>query len=409
MTELSFIEELGREDIEKALASVGDDTLQLRTSEVEHGSVLEAILAEPIGPLVAQVMGWEFDGKNFHDPGSRENKGCFVPEDANVLIHCGTPHISGARQGYSPFTFIREQLHFSNRETYAWFEEHRTHIRALAEKELEAWKKEKSSQQSQKDGIKSNPDSRFHYSTKRESEKITFVLKSMGALLEEPEESHSWVVQDMLPTSGVSILVAKPKVGKSTEARNLALCVARGTQYLGRETTKGKVIYLALEEKRSEVQRHFANMGATKEDLIFVHVGAAPENAILVLQELIKEHKPILVIIDPLFLLIRVEDANDYAKMTRALAPLRDIARDGDCHILTTHHHTKMDRSGGDGILGSTAIFGAVDTAIIMKKREGGQRVIQSSQRYGVDLPETVVSLNVDSGQTTVAGELRTI
>ena len=256
-------------------------------------------------------------------------------------------------------------------------------------------------------------DSRFGTSVKREkpeSEKPTFSIRSVGDLLSEPEEMYQWVVKDMLPTNGISILVAKPKVGKSTEARNLAFAVARGLPYLERPTTQGPVIYLALEEKRSEVRRHFSQMGIQADDPIFIHVGAAPEDAIPALGELIKTHNPLLVIVDPLFLLISVEDANAYAEMTKTLAPLRELARQGDCHILTTHHHTKMERSdGGDGILGSTAIFGAVDTAMIMKKREGGVRTFQTSQRYGIDLPATVVALDAASGQTSPKGELETI
>ena len=48
----------------------------------------------------------------------------------------------------------------------------------------------------------------------------------------------------------MSVFAAKPKVGKSTFARNLAMAVARGNPFLGRNTAKGPVVYLALEEIR---------------------------------------------------------------------------------------------------------------------------------------------------------------
>ena len=95
--------------------------------------------------------------------------------------------------------------------------------------------------------------------------------------------------------------------------------------------------------------------------------------------------------------------------MTQALAPLRDLARKGDCHILVTHHHTKMERGGGDGILGSVAIFGAVDSGIMMKKKDGNMRTIETQQRYGKDLPTTVISLSAENGQTSAQGELTAI
>jgi hypothetical protein len=94
--------------------------------------------------------------------------------------------------------------------------------------------------------------------------------------------------------------------------------------------------------------------------------------------------------VDPLFRLTRIRDANDYAQVTQALEPLLVLARETRAHVLCVHHAGKADREGGDGILGSTAIFAAVDTALIMKKTDR-YRTLQSQQRYGVDLDETVL------------------
>jgi len=46
---------------------------------------------------------------------------------------------------------------------------------------------------------------------------------------------------------------------------------------LGRQVTQGQVIYLALEDKRSELKRHFTEMGGTEDDPIRFLVGRAPE------------------------------------------------------------------------------------------------------------------------------------
>ena len=88
-----------------------------------------------------------------------------------------------------------------------------------------------------------------------------FALTRLGDLLNEPEERIPWLLEGMLPARGLSLVAAKPKTGKSTQARCLALAVARGDDLLGRKTQQGPVIYLALEEKRSEVRRHLWEMG----------------------------------------------------------------------------------------------------------------------------------------------------
>jgi hypothetical protein len=235
----------------------------------------------------------------------------------------------------------------------------------------------------------------------------SFKLTSLRDLLNEDAEEIAAVVDETLPVGGISMIAAKPKVGKSTTARSLAVKVARGDDFLGRTTTKGAVVYLALEEKRSEVAKHFARMGASDES-IFVHVGAAPEDALAALKSAIVDHKPVLAIVDPLLKLVRLRDANDYAEVSRAMEPLIELARTSGCHILCVHHLGKGERTGGDAILGSTALFGAVDTAILMRRRND-QRVIESVQRYGSDFPESVVTLDADTGIVAVAGEVAAI
>jgi AAA domain len=231
-----------------------------------------------------------------------------------------------------------------------------------------------------------------------------FTLTSLTDLLREPEEQVEYVVDGMLPSGGLSALVAKPKVGKSTLARQLALAVARGEEFLGRKTIRGPVIYLALEEKRSEVRSHFRAMEA-KEGEVYLHFGAAPENALSDLRRLVVEIRPVLVIVDPLFRLAHVRDANDYAQVLAALDPFLTLARTSGAHAVVVHHAGKSERSGGDAILGSTAILASVDTAILLKRTDR-YRTIWTIQRYGIDLEESVLEFDPDT-RTARLGEVR--
>lgn len=245
-------------------------------------------------------------------------------------------------------------------------------------------------------------DSRLLADTYVGSEKAGFQLTRLADLLNEPDEEMSWVVDRMLPSGGLSMLAAKPKAGKSTLARNLALSIARGEPFLGRESSPGLVLYFGLEEKRGEVSSHFRRMGADEEEIL-VHVGASPEHAMQALTEIVTRERPILVIVDPLFHLIRIGDANDYAQVLKALQPLMNLARGTGAHILVTHHMGKAERGEGDGVLGSTALYGAVDCLLEIRKRTDGRTVV-TRQRYGEDLPETVLHLDPTSGTVVAAG-----
>jgi Bifunctional DNA primase/polymerase, N-terminal/AAA domain/Bacterial regulatory proteins, gntR family len=220
-------------------------------------------------------------------------------------------------------------------------------------------------------------------------------LVSIGELLSETETGPAWIVDQRLPAGGLGIMPGKPKAGKSTLARVLAFHVSRGEPWLGFATTRGPVIYLALEEKRREVRAHFEALGATSADPIYLLCATAPEDALARLRREAERRHPVLIIVDPLFRFVRVpaELGNDYSAMSALLEPLLMLARETGAHVLVVHHLGKGNREGGDAILGSTAIFAAVDTALLVKRGERG-RSLSSLQRYGDDLDE--ITLDFD-------------
>lgn len=219
-------------------------------------------------------------------------------------------------------------------------------------------------------------------------------LTSLKELLAEPEEKVSWILSGKLPAGGISVVSAKPKVGKSTLARCLALAVSRGEDFLGFETAQGPVIYLALEEKRSQVRAHFSDLGATGDEPIYIHCAAAPQDAMSELCRLTREMQPHMVIVDPLFKFLRVKDEKAYAEVCAAIEPFLTLARETGAHVMLLHHNGKAQRADAmDAILGSTAIFGGVDTAIILKKSDH-YRTIQSCQKYGEDIPESTLQFD---------------
>jgi len=107
-----------------------------------------------------------------------------------------------------------------------------------------------------------------------------------------------------------------------------------------------------------------------------------------------------------------VADANDYSLVNRAMSPLEYIARRTDATILVSHHANKGNDNSddpGQTILGSTAILGAVDTALVMSRRKGADgaspgRELTSIQREGESLEPIVISLD-DSGWSKNMGQ----
>ena len=57
-----------------------------------------------------------------------------------------------------------------------------------------------------------------------------------------------YCVDGLLTQGGFSVVGAKPKQGKSSLSRYLAVAVAKGKPFLGRATTKGDVLLFSLED-----------------------------------------------------------------------------------------------------------------------------------------------------------------
>jgi putative DNA primase/helicase len=232
-----------------------------------------------------------------------------------------------------------------------------------------------------------------------------FCLTHIADLLARPDLPVEYVVENLLVAGTVSCVAAKPKVGKSTFARNLCLCVSRGEDFLGLKTRQGECIYLALEEREEDIKNDFRSMGAHGSEPIYVHAAAAPAEGIHALCDLVRKRRPIFVVIDPLFRIARIKDEKAYAEVYAALGPLIDVAREAGAHVLLTHHAGKSAKVDAiDSPLGSTAIGGAVCTLILLK-RSDSMRSIQTVQRIGRDIPETVLQFDPEHHSLTLGTE----
>jgi hypothetical protein len=231
-----------------------------------------------------------------------------------------------------------------------------------------------------------------------------FTLTPLRDLLSKPNAAVEYIWNEHLVAGTVSAVVSKPKVGKSTFARNLCLAVARGEDFLGLSTTKGECVYLALEEREEDVRNDFHAMGADGSEPILIYAAAAPAEGIRKLCDLVRERKPILVVIDPLFRLARIKDEKAYAETYAALGPLIDVSRETGTHVMAPHHSGKALKVDAiDSPLGSTAIGGAVSTLIVLRRSEA-YRTIQTVQRIGHDMSETVLDFDRETRRLSLGG-----
>ncbi len=217
-----------------------------------------------------------------------------------------------------------------------------------------------------------------------------FDFEKVGSIMKDRKEID-WLVKDLLTTGAVSIIAGPPKSGKSTIIRQLGKVVAQGGLFLGRNVKKGKVLYLALEEQRQLLAQQLLQLGISDSDEFYLHCGpVSTSNRFEALRNVIESQKPTFVVVDTMILFAGVSDINNYNEMYGALTKFREIARDTGCHIMHVHHQNKGENRGTNSIMGSSAIHGSVDAAIIFDKI-GDNRFVTTSQRGGIPLTRQLV------------------
>lgn len=214
-----------------------------------------------------------------------------------------------------------------------------------------------------------------------------FNFQKLSDILNQPPVEYEFVVANLLLNGGFSLLASQPKVGKTTFLRDLAVCVASGSEFLGMATRKGPVLILALEELVEQMRKEFKKMPNVDGLEILIHAAPAPSEPVEKLTEQIELYKPVLVIVDTMHKFARFKDGNSYAEVNAALDPLLNIARLYECHVMCSHHLGKDNtRDNGNQILGSTAIHAAFD-CIVFLKTENDLRMMEVQYRYQPSSP----------------------
>jgi hypothetical protein len=222
-----------------------------------------------------------------------------------------------------------------------------------------------------------------------------------------------WVLPGILP-EGATLLVSRPKLGKSWIVLDLALATAAGRFTLGElKPFQGDVLYLALEDGKRRLQRRLTKLLPTFTEAwptglqIATEWPRADQSGLSDIEQWITSRQnPRLIVIDTLAQFRRVSSgktqvyADDYA----AIADLQKLASTHNVAIVIVHHDRKAEADDVfDTVSGTLGLTGAADTILIMK-RQGG---IISLHIRGRDIEEGEKALQFSktSCKWTIMGE----
>jgi len=177
-----------------------------------------------------------------------------------------------------------------------------------------------------------------------------------------------FLINPLLPQPGVGLLYGPPTRGKTFLSIAWALSVGTGTPWEangGYAVQRGLVIYVAAEGAHGlakRVQAWEAWNGCTADGVLWYPqpVSLITTGSVVTFADAVAPHEPALIILDTLARCSVGGDENSAKDMGLVVESLGFLARELNCTTLGVHH----SRKDGSEYRGSSALLGAVDTAI---------------------------------------------
>ncbi len=209
---------------------------------------------------------------------------------------------------------------------------------------------------------------------------------------------------------GLTLLVGQSKIGKSWLVLDLCMSVAAGTPFLGKKTTMGTVLYLALEDSQRRLQSRIRKIGKPVPDNLHLSTSAAMLDTGLIdqLEAWMIEHPDTVLIVIDTFQKVRGVPSgrtNAYQQDYQTMGGIKAFADKHRISVMLVHHTNKMRAVEDvyDKISGSNGLMGAADTTILIERdRETDEATVHITGRdvWGDDFV-----MHLHDGRWTIIGE----
>lgn len=223
-------------------------------------------------------------------------------------------------------------------------------------------------------------------------------------------EPLRYVLPGLIP-EGTSLLVGRPKLGKSWLVLDLCIAIADGRGALGTlQPEAGDVLYLALEDGERRMQRRMATL--------LPHANAWPSRLTLATRWKraneggladIRDwcrwvEKPAAVVIDTLEKFRGLPGRRaGHQPYYDAIVKLQKIVAERGMAVIVVHHQRKTHADDPfDTISGAAGLAGAADTILMLKRTERG--AVLSIRGRDIEDSDTLLAFDRKSCQWSICG-----
>lgn len=220
--------------------------------------------------------------------------------------------------------------------------------------------------------------------------------------LTAPPKADDWIWHGYLPRSGITLLSALWKAGKTTLLAHLLRALGDGGEFLGKAIKASKILYVSEEGELHWVRRR-DDLGIGDHAGFYLQPFASKPNpqdwlAFLAgLKNDIETHGFDLVVFDTLAKLWPVVEENDAGAVDAALMPLWELTKVG-AGILLIHHLRKSGGGEYTASRGSGALSAFPDILVELTRFDASdpksrKRTLKAKGRYEETPDELVIEL----------------
>jgi KaiC/GvpD/RAD55 family RecA-like ATPase len=217
-------------------------------------------------------------------------------------------------------------------------------------------------------------------------------LMHLSTLLKLKISESKWIIKDLLPENGITILSGNPGSFKTWSTLHFALCIAQGKPvYNHFETTKGNILIIDEEDGIGLLQQRAKSLSADGKSNIYFLVMSGfkidDEDNDRELFEYIKKYRIKVVILDSLVRIHRGEE-NSSSAIALVFEVLRKLNRKGVSVLLNHHHRKKPIGKTFDSqpMRGSSDILAAIDCHMQIDHKDDKLIIAQNKNRFGEEI-----------------------
>lgn len=201
-------------------------------------------------------------------------------------------------------------------------------------------------------------------------------LNTVGGedLLQMHLPPQQFIVEGLLPV-GLAMIVGATKTGKSFLTLQLCLAVSQGEPLWNYPTKKGHVLYLALEDPWTRLQKRVLSMKGTASNFLQLSIDSETINKGLIEQidDFLRQYPDTVLVAVDTFQHIRDNEikrgVSIYAHEYEELMALQRYALKNRIVILLVHHSNKAKNSDPyEAASGTMGITAALDTYLFIRK-----------------------------------------